>query len=304
MSDSKMQISTNTGENLLIRVGLLFFLATTQVSALDNAFTQSIYNYTYLNPAYLGVEGSHTLKQHLRSQWSSLSSPIWTNTISYDHHFDSLNSGIGMIFGIDVQSAFRDYSGNLAYSYRVKLGEDHFLNFGITGGLVYHKWDLIFGSSSPDQFYDTILVRKTSKDFGAGIYYRYNSIFGGISVSHLYHSTWELVPGATVTNLALYSILVGYRIEMGEAADLIPTIRYFKQDRWGLLDVNTTVEIYDTFIAGFAYHENRVAFLLGLKLLDQLRLTYSYDYFFNSPGFGPTHEFGLRFNPKPKSSIY
>jgi len=282
----------------------IFFLFTGTITAQDNAFTQSVYNYFYLNPAYLGVEGSHTIKQHTRSQWSALNPPILTTSLSYDHYFDSLNSGIGIIAGVDrLTAGFEEYQVDLAYSYRITFDEAHHLSFGVSGGLVHYSWDLIFSSSDPGVFFDTVLLRETTTDMGAGIYYRYKYFFGGFSVNHLYNKIIDIRPGLGLRKSQLYSILVGYKFKMADATYLIPSIRYFHQD-FDLLDVNIILELMNAFIAGVAYHENRASIILGFRLFDQFRFSYSYDYFFNIPSFGATHEFGLSFTQNRKNPIY
>ena len=311
MSDSKMQISNIKNSSVIIRnlhlicVPLLLILQTTSSSALDNAFTQSPYNYIYLNPAYAGVEGAHVIKQHIRSQWSNT---ILTTTLSYDHYLDSLNSGIGILIELDqLSDLLKNYKGRFSYAYRINIEKEHHINFGISAGLDYYDWTLRFGPNNPGEGFTSTKVFKTAGDFGAGIFYRFRGLLAGVSISHLYYTeinTNNLIL-KNFTNSPLYSIIIGYKIQMGSAACFIPTIRYFSQDGRALSDVNTTVELFDRVIIGAAYHENRLAFITGLKLMDQLRLTYSFDYFINLLGSNTAHEFGLRFSPQlNNNSIY
>ena len=140
----------------------------------DPHFSQFYANPLYLGPSFAGaVEGSRIALQY-RNQWWDQPSSFKTYSISYDHYFESFNSGIGVNAISDVAGTSRlgTFQAGLHYSYNVQVFNVWRIRPGLSFSYLEHG---IFGDVSfideinfPDNPGSTPDLLHNSRDIDAG----------------------------------------------------------------------------------------------------------------------------------------
>ena len=81
------------------------FIANFPVKAGDPQFTQFFSVPLYLSPSFAGATQQHRVSSVYRNQWTGIPGGYITYSLSYDHFFANLNSGVGAML-------MRDYAGS------------------------------------------------------------------------------------------------------------------------------------------------------------------------------------------------
>lgn len=119
--------------------------------AQDIQYSQFYAASLYLNPALTGSEENTRVGINYRNQWPGLEHSFQANSAYYDHFIEGRNSGVGFIVNGSRESLAQVNNIEIGelYSYRLRLGEYQFLNFGgqlsyVSRNTVFE--DLVFGS--------------------------------------------------------------------------------------------------------------------------------------------------------------
>ncbi len=142
-----------------------------------------------LSPAYAGVTNPGTLFVDYRSDWSGLSGGPRTYQLTYnDRLFEKV--GVGVRFLYDQTDIFKQTYLMGTYRYEVKLTKDHFLNFGLSGGIYRNTVDLAKYYNNPDFIQDNVLIngyQKSKIKFATdlSILYHFRKFEGGVVFSNI-----------------------------------------------------------------------------------------------------------------------
>lgn len=150
---------------------------------------QSLYMFDPLliNPAYAGNHVQLSATSIYRNQWVNFPGAPKTFTATVHSGFKGSRAGVGIIAGRDVIGIHGENSLYVAYSYKLPLSKynNSTLSFGLQGGFNDFKSDftkLII--RDPNDPYETVVNRTFTWNFGAGIYYRSDKGYFGISVPY------------------------------------------------------------------------------------------------------------------------
>lgn len=262
------------------------------------------------NPAAAGISNKNIIGLSYRSMWSSFPGNPRTFMLYGDIELPKLNAGMGAY-------AYRDETGptsrtglQLAYSYHI-TSKNAKNKFGLGLELRALQYAIDKSKLSAALGDDPVLAGSENKmgiDAGAGVYFTNGLLSVGAAVSQLIQSKLELanVPNSKQGGKLYrhYNFTANYKINTGADIFVIPNFmmrvienspseyefgaKFDYQDKiwWGL---NWRLHQYWSLQAGF-------------KLLQRVRLTYSYDYY-QAPisvfteGSG-AHELGLQFELK------
>lgn len=116
----------------------------------DAQFTQFYASPLYLAPSYAGGTPGQRVVANYRNQWSFVPGTFQTFSLSYDHNFQSFNSGLGLLLLGDVagDGLMGTTMAGLVYSYDITPHPDFHIRPGIGFYYVQHSIDysrLIFG---------------------------------------------------------------------------------------------------------------------------------------------------------------
>ncbi len=246
----------------------------------DPQFSQNMHNKLYPNPAYAGNSDAFCIGLLYRAQWTGFDGAPKTGVLSLDGPIRSINSGIGLTVMTDKLGFEKTLQAKLAYAYRFNVGATGKLAIGVDLGFIQKELSGDFIANDPN---DPIIPYggekgSTIPDLGAGLYYNNDNLYVGLSASHILEPEIDL---STVNYQYArhYYGMIGYKIDLTPSLALTPSI-YAKYDGVTVQsDFNATLHINDKIWVGASYRlEDAVVLMAGFKILQNLKVGYSYDY--------------------------
>lgn len=293
----------------------------------DPQFTQFYANPIYLNPAFAGSHGCPRFALNYRNEWPSLSGNYVTYSVSYDHYFKNIKSGIGVIATHDQQGQGTIYTSSLGlvYSYHLKVNRKFSLMFGAKAAMTnkFLDWDkLTFGDMIDPRrgfIYNTGDVPRGPEsgrfffDATAGMVGYSKNFFFGLAVNHLNRPDESMIEGNSrlpmrFTGHLGAEIKLGSKSQYTNVTSIMPNVIYQYQNGFQELSLGTYVK-YGVFNVG-AWYRNRDAFILSIGInTGNFKIGYSYDVTvskLNNGVSGGSHEIslGLNLNCKDKPSTF
>jgi len=263
------------------------------------------------NPAAAGFSEKNMVGVSYRSMWSTFPGNPTTSMVYGDFELKKMNSGISTYLYRDQTGPTSRTGAQIGYSYHIKARNEK-SRFGIgleLRGLQY----AIDKSKLTDLGNDPVLSGAESKfavDAGAGVYWTNSKLSVGAAVSQLIQSKLAF---AEIANSTLngklyrhYNFTANYKINTGDDIYVIPNamVRVI-QNSPTEYDLGVQVNYQNKVWWGLNWRVNQLwSIQTGLKILQRVRATYSYDYY-NSPisvfvaGSG-AHEIGVQFDLKKK----
>lgn len=320
----KAMLDLMRARNLLLFACLFFpFFSKAQ----DAQFSQYYNAPLFLNPAFAGSAQNSRAVFNYRLQWPNLVKPYTTVAASLDHHFEPVNTAVGLIVSRDIQGAGNNLKSTkigligayvvpvsyewtfipaLQFSYVNRSGNLNELTFG----------DQInpsgpTGSPSVDPLATAVVNNYFDLTTGGLIFNK--NLWLGLSVSHLntpdqgFGTEESLLPVKTAFN-------AGYKIQLESQVpgtpyidkSITPTLLYKMQGEFDQLDIGL-YGIYGQLMLGMWYrglpikkyepninNHDALIFLAGVNF-QGLTIAYSYDLTISSltPGSGGAHEISI-----------
>jgi type IX secretion system PorP/SprF family membrane protein len=286
----------------------------------DPMYSQYMFNHQVLNPAYAGSWGYFTSTLIYRKQWVGMNGAPETQTFSFhtpsrnDHH------GFGMSFVADRIGITQTIGLNAAYAYRIHLGKNARLAFGLQGSLDNYRAN--FGSvrtgstidpsaNGPDPAFNGNSVNLWLPNAGAGVFFHTKHFYIGASSPRLIqHELNGENAGSTASMSRHFFFTTGVVLGSDEAfVKFKPSIlaKYTPASPIQF-DINAHFLFADRIWVGASYRtEDAIVGMLQVQLLQWLRMGYAFDYItseINTYG-NASHEFmlGVDLNFKHKSMV-
>lgn len=256
------------------------------------------------NPAAISDNGLINLSFGGRQQWIGFPDAPQAQLIDLDHFLEDYQMGLRLTamnqkFGKEV---FRRL--NMAYAYRVRLGNESTLQFGLGAGfyqrLVLFSQLIYLENNEP-------LVRPDEQyfkpDFEFGFHARLRDIGFGYAATHISTPARD----ASLSKVAIHHhAYLTYAMKPAEKIDLNSMLSFHRQGKASYLHASVMMET-GILAGGLGWrYLDAIIFHVGLKLSDKARLFYSYDF-----GIGPTaglssgtHELMLSLSFDKKSGAY
>ncbi|HPH85815.1 MAG TPA: type IX secretion system membrane protein PorP/SprF [Ferruginibacter sp.] len=289
----------------------VLFCAIVTVKAQQLHFTsQYLQHNAMYNPAAAGISNKNMIGVSYRSMWSSFPGNPRTFMVYGDAYLKKLNAGIGAYVYRDETGPTSRTGLQLAYSYHIKMrNEKQKLGIGLELRALQFAIDKNKLSTSLGN--DPVIGSAENKfgiDAGAGIYWTDSKLSVGAAVSQLIQSKLELadVPNSKEGGKLYrhYNFTANYRLQTGDDIYLIPNaMARVIEHAPAEFDFGVKVDYQDKiwWALNFRVHQFW-SVQAGLKVLQRLRATYSYDYYVApisifSAGSG-AHEIGLQFDLK------
>lgn len=308
----------------------------------DIQYSQFYANVLYLNPAFAGNLHATRGIFHQRVQWPSLDAKYVTSHFSVDTYFDDVNSGVGLMVFRDVQgfNNITTLETALQYAYEIHLSRRHTLRAGIQAG--YVSRDLNYAALRfPDQ-YNTYgymgpqtnqpkdAERISYLDFTSGAIFYTKNYWMGASYAHMNEPNQSFYDDQSRLPYKV-DLTGGYRIDIqqkdkskitnqGKDVYLTPTVHYKTQGKSDQFDMGLYL-LYDYLIAGVWYrgiplmktyrfglqNNESMVVLGGVKLFEQLSISYSYDFTVSKlAGYntGGSHEINITYIHKREKTKF
>jgi len=149
-------------------------------------YTQFFTNPYIYNPAYAGVEGRPVVTLTHRRQWIGIDdAPVTSNFVFHTPLAAGFNVGLNV--SQDEAGIFKSTGGLLTFGYNVGLGYNHFLSFGISGGVKSNNINFD-GLNTSDPALVGVLPTSNALDGNAGVAYHAGNFNVGFALPKLFNS--------------------------------------------------------------------------------------------------------------------
>jgi len=271
-----------------VLIAAMLFAGSWAFAQQDVQFSQYMFNRILYNPAVAGSSGSICANALMRSQWVGFGDGN-PQSLNVNVHMPVrfLGGGLGLSIMSDELGFQYTRDFRLSYSYHLDLGSGQ-LGIGISGGLSnvglqVDQWiDPAGGSGGLDPSIPAVSQNEIVPDLGFGLYYWNDQFWAGASVSHLvpFSADYANNFGNTLKFDQSRHIFVnaGYRWEMSPNWELRPSMLVKSDLASFQLDINGVAYYNNKFYGGLSYRiEDAVAVLLGMNVMENLTVGYSYD---------------------------
>ena len=196
--------------------------------------------------------------------------------------------GLGIFLSNDQTGPLEQSTGALTFAYNFPLNQNDLrLSFGMNAGVKRFTYD-------PEGHTDNLLhtndpavqqlISKSLLNFSAGFWLYDEQFFAGLSSFQLFNTAQsdpnfglELTSGDVF--LRHYYAMLGYKLEMGPDAHLVPSVLVKAVQGAPIsYDLNAKLVFADQYWLGGSYRrEDSFAFFGGLLINQRLEMTYSFD---------------------------
>ena len=284
----------------------------------DSQFSQFYASPLYLAPSFAGSTDGDRVAANYRSQWPTISKAFQTYSLSYDHYFPHLKSGVGLLLFREQAgaSSFATTNIGLVYAYKFKFRSGWRVSPGLS--FFYTQRNLDFDKL---KFYDELYSGDATTEYE--VLDKKADIDASFSVltfnkNFWFGFTWDriLMPNRSLTGRVendpfKYSVYGGAkfaifdRYNWASGQSLSPSFLFKMQDQYSQLDIGLywyqmplVIGIWYRGIPVFKEltSNDAIAFLVGFKI-DQFSIGYSYDLTISKlVGFtGGAHEISINY---------
>jgi type IX secretion system PorP/SprF family membrane protein len=262
------------------------------------------------NPASTGASDYVNASFVRNQRYSSFGSTAVNNYLTVEGPIAKGNMGLGLIVAHQNQGIQQQLMSSLNYSYRLKINDNQNIRFGVSAGVLDNRID--YTQINAEEINDPYLtgLRPTAPvfDMNVGLLYNWKDLRIGISVPQIIGGKAKYAREKSRGYYQLerhYMMSLEYDFHAGEKLIIRPNgvVRYMPNIPLQY-DV-TAMAMYDNKIWASATYKSdyAVQFNAGVRVLDFLRVGYSYELLIGSLktyNTGMNHEIFLGFSFKGK----
>ncbi len=252
----------------------------------DPQYTNNMYYKLGVNPGFAGTGDAITGLLINRYQWSGSSEVLVFSADAAVNAFDR-TEGIG-ISVLSDKLGFYDNTWvtfSLAHRVTTSIGT---LGLGLSPGLynfsVNGEWEVPGGDRYTPPDSDPYIPKGEASqigfDVGFGAFLYTNNYYAGFSATHLNQGAIKYDDVAVDFLERHYYLMGGYNIKLADPLfELWPSF-LVKTDLASVgFDINANLVYNDKIWGGLSYrHQDAVALLLGMELINGMRIGYSFDF--------------------------
>ncbi|MFC4220384.1 type IX secretion system membrane protein PorP/SprF [Flagellimonas marina] len=272
---------------------ILTILSTAVVQAQqDPQYTQYMYNTQVVNPAYAGSREVLSFGVLGRTQWVGLDGSPQTGTFTVNFPTGIYrNMGLGLSIVHDQIGPAVESNAVVDYSYSINMAPYTIskLSFGLKAGV--DMLDVDYTRLNPEDETDALLQNNVDQrinlQVGAGIYYRTEKFYAGVSVPNFLNSKHfdesslenENIEGIAVERLH-YFYIMGYVFDLSPNLKFKPaTLAKFVSGAPLQWDASANFLIYQKLALGASYRWNAsISALAGFQVSRSFFIGVAYDY--------------------------
>jgi type IX secretion system PorP/SprF family membrane protein len=266
----------------------------------DAQYSQYMFNSMVINPAYAGYRETLNVSLLHRDQWTGFTGAPRTQTFLADGAFTTnKNVGIGVSVVNDKSGLLGQSSAYLNYAYRLPVGIDSRLSFGLAAGVAQYRIDN--GGAQiedpDDQNFNGGNENYIGADGKFGVHFSNEKLYAGLSVTNLLARAvkYESLNGTVMKQGRHFFLTAGYLVDLNDDLKLKPSF-LFKEDLKGptSLDINSFLLIRESVWIGGSYrtgvnlwkknilnsgsiNQNSVVGAVEFLIADKFRIGYAYD---------------------------
>jgi type IX secretion system PorP/SprF family membrane protein len=252
-------------------------------------YSQYLQNGLLINPAYAGSRGALSAFLSYRMQWMGIPDAPVFQSVSLNAPMKNDKVGLGFMAQFMQFGFTKSQSIYASYAYRISLGNGK-LSFGLKGGFDRSNTDYsgILTTTKNDPVFTTNDKPYFLPNFGAGVYYFSDKLFGGISIpaflSYKKNTTTSSVEAHHSINDYDFIFSGGGLIIISQALKFKPSLlidySLDKTKKLTQLDINGNFILGDLIWLGGSWRtsEQVVVGIVQVQLNPQLMFGFSYDY--------------------------
>lgn len=153
----------------------------------DPQYSQYMFNQMAINPAYAGSKEAISTSAFIRNQWTGIDGAPKTQTVSAHGPLKKKKVGLGFSVIADQIGPKKSIGVMGSYAYRIQIKNGK-LSFGLRAGVFNYtyNWDDIVYKDQGDVYNTHNQTSKVVPTADAGLYYYTNTMYMGLSATHLY----------------------------------------------------------------------------------------------------------------------
>lgn len=245
--------------------------------------SQVFINPYYYNPAYAGFEDRPAFYAYRRQQWTGIEGAPLTTGFNFHTIFnDKINFGIHIMN--DERSILNTTRALVTFGYRASFDNNHYISFGLSGGLGSNTIDLDAIDPNDPAIIDAV-DNNLFLDGNAGFNYFNQGFNLGLSLPKIFKtstiSNSDFAP-SEISPLNDAIFLTSYRWEISEERFAIEPfgLYYYTEGQPGQYEVIGIVHLMDVFWIGGSYRqEYGTTGFIGLNIKDNFKFGYAYEFF-------------------------
>jgi type IX secretion system PorP/SprF family membrane protein len=248
----------------------------------DAMYSQYMFNYLLVNPAYAGSRDVLSVTGMYRKQWVNVDGAPSTITFSADMPIAKERMGVGL-------TVFKDQIGREgntgvygSYAYRVRLTQRGTLSFGANLGFTQYSADLAnvaLNSANPDNAFSGN-IREINPNFGLGLFYSTDKFYLSVAIPHVIDSKL-----GDLSNLGRSVLRKHYFLGAGLVFPVSPNVKLKPSTLVKIVegapiegDFNLNAWYVDKIGLGVSYRTgDAIVAMLEFQATSGLRFGYSYD---------------------------
>ncbi len=245
----------------------------------DPLYSQYFNNYMTLNPAYAGMNHNLNASVQYRAQWTGFDgSPT---TLNFNTHTSILRNqaGAGLLLVKDQLGNVTNTEMQAAFAYELKFNKTQ-LRFGMQIGFINYRTNTSnLNLADPNDPAFATNENVTKPNIGAGVILQSEKYMIGLSVPRLMSTTVSNGGQSYEAYSQHYYLMGAYIFRVNENVKFKPlTVLKGVAGAPLSVDLNANFIFKDTYTAGvFTRNFGTYGFLLQAKLLDHIKLGYTYE---------------------------
>ncbi len=264
----------------------------------DPQYSQYMFNQMALNPAYAGSKEVLVATTFIRNQWTGINGAPKTETFSIHGPLRKKKIGLGFAVIADQIGPKNSIGAMGSYAYRIPVRNGK-LSFGLRFGVYNYtyNWDNIEYKDQADVYNTHNRTSKIVPTADAGLYYYTNSLYCGISATHLYNGRLTSISNQNGDDAQLsahYFFTYGQAWALSEKLIINPSLMIkLTKNSPPSADINLSCLLDQRIWFGLSYRSAYGIIVYSqFNVTDKFRLGYSYDFGFNKIGRygGGSHE--------------
>ncbi len=268
----------------IITIALLVFIGYSSVAQQNPQYTQYMYNMSVINPAYAGSKETLSTGILYRKQWVEIEDAPTTGTF-FGNMPVGKNVGAGLSIISDKIGPVNETNVYADISYKLDLGGEHKLSFGVKTGFTVQKvglFDDIY-STLPD-INDPAFSENSNNTFfniGTGVFYHTDKYYLSLSVPNFIKSKHLDFNGIDYgSEVSHYFISGGYVFDLSQSFKLKPFFLVKSAfDAPTSVDASLNMLYNEKIELGVTYRlEDSFGALVNFSITPELRIGYAYDY--------------------------
>ena len=287
-------------KRILTSICLLLVCASMTIAQQQINFTQYMYDLSTINPGHMGIYKNFSASAFSRWQWSGVEGAPNTQTLVLHSpiKIDNVSLGLQLVrdeIGVTSNSYVLPGAG-----YKIKAGHGY-LSMGLQGGIQFISHDL----------QDAFVLQSSQQDFnenfsrvlpvvGYGFYYYRRNFYVGFSSPFALRNTVEIKGVNQYTQRPHYYFTTGIELPLNPDIDIKPNILVRAVNGTPVsVDYNVNFQYKEMFWVGFSYRPESVSVLFDIKVHENFRFGYAYDYVIDPTLSGITtssHELMINYN--------